>query len=486
MSGTQASYLWFDYETTGIDIAHDRIVEYGAQRTDAALNPIGAPIRLRCRLNPDHLPSVHSTQVHGIGPLDQNRSGQAEYDFACAIHDHTSQSGTCNIGYNNYRFDDHFMRHLFYRNLLPPYDFHTRNECSRWDFQEVARAARALSPQGMQWPDYEDGRPCYRLADIAAANGIAADAHDALDDARTTLELARLLHRNSPKFWDWCSRHRLPGSLSVQLLEPMVWVSARLPKQHLCCSLVLPLQESLRGPRGWVLAHLDEGADVLLQRPSLEEMKQLRHDGALPLSQVRANQSPMLFPLSALTDARSERLGIDIAAQRHLGEELIRGASLRNHLLSHFAMLLDDDEAARNARDDTDDSGHADPDGRLYQRGFPSRADQKRLGRLRQLPLDDWLAERTTFDDADYFDQLLNVLGRNRPDLLSEPQWQVWHRRICARIKGGPGRTLADFERELAEAGDDIDERLRGELTAWRDAVLEWMSLAKPPSAHPE
>src|SRR5690625_6851793 len=73
------------------------------------------------------------------------------------------QPGTCGVGYNSIRFDDEVTRYTLYRNFYDPYEREWRNGNSRWDIIDMVRMARALRPEGINWPDYEDGRPCFKL-----------------------------------------------------------------------------------------------------------------------------------------------------------------------------------------------------------------------------------------------------------------------------------------------------------------------------------
>ncbi len=74
---------------------------------------------------------------------------------------------------------------------------------SRWDLIDVVRAAYALRPDGIVWPQ-QDGRVTLKLERLTAANGIDhGQAHDALSDVRATIALARLIREKQPKLYDY-------------------------------------------------------------------------------------------------------------------------------------------------------------------------------------------------------------------------------------------------------------------------------------------
>ncbi len=76
------------------------------------------------------------------------------------------------MGYNTLRFDDEVTRHTLYRNFYEPYAREWQHGNSRWDLIDLVRMTHALRPEGIEWPLHDDGRPSFRLEDLAAANGI--------------------------------------------------------------------------------------------------------------------------------------------------------------------------------------------------------------------------------------------------------------------------------------------------------------------------
>ncbi len=103
-----------------------------------------------------------------------------------------SVPGTTTAGFNSLQFDDEFVRNLLYRNLFDPYEREWRKGNSRWDLIDLMRAARDLRPEGIVWPEDEEGRPIFTLVALARANGIAHEsAHDAMHDVLATVDLAQ-------------------------------------------------------------------------------------------------------------------------------------------------------------------------------------------------------------------------------------------------------------------------------------------------------
>ena len=73
------SFFWYDFETTGVDPAKDRPMQFAGIRTDLDFNPIGEPIMLYCKLADDVLPHPDACLLTGITPQDAIREGLKEY-----------------------------------------------------------------------------------------------------------------------------------------------------------------------------------------------------------------------------------------------------------------------------------------------------------------------------------------------------------------------------------------------------------------------
>ena len=206
---SELSFFWHDYETFGAVPRRDRPAQFAGLRTDADLNPIDAPLMCHCRPAPDFLPEPEACLLTGILPQECLEKGLPEHAFADAIERQLARPGTVGVGYNSIRFDDEVTRFLFWRNLIDPYAREWQNQCGRWDLLDVLRCARALRPEGIEWPMHEDGRASFKLEHLTRANGLDHDsAHDALSDVRATVALARLLKTAQPKLWDFCLRLR--------------------------------------------------------------------------------------------------------------------------------------------------------------------------------------------------------------------------------------------------------------------------------------
>ena len=152
-----SSIFWYDYETTGINPRCDRPLQVAGLRTDEQLNEIGEPLNLYCKPSDDILPHPAACRITGITPQILAEKGLTEAEFMARVHAQLAQPGTCGAGYNSLRFDDEVTRYSLYRNFYDPYAREWQGGNSRWDLIDLVRATYALRPDGIEWPQDEEG-----------------------------------------------------------------------------------------------------------------------------------------------------------------------------------------------------------------------------------------------------------------------------------------------------------------------------------------
>src|SRR5690606_8867344 len=210
------------------------------------LNIIGEPLVQYCQPPQDLLPHPDACLITGITPQLARAKGIPENQFIANIHRELSAPGTCSVGYNSIRFDDEVTRYTLYRNFYDPYEREWRNGNSRWDIIDMVRACRALRPDGIEWPNNDDGKPSFELEHLTAANNLKHEAaHDALSDVYATIAVARLVKTRQPKLFDYLlklrSKHEVAALLNLAQRKPVLHVSGMFPAERGCVALVLPL-----------------------------------------------------------------------------------------------------------------------------------------------------------------------------------------------------------------------------------------------------
>ncbi|GGU66250.1 exodeoxyribonuclease I [Pseudomonas laurentiana] len=465
-----SSIFWHDYETTGINPRSDRPLQVAGVRTDLELNEIEAPINLYCRPSDDILPHPAACLVTGITPQHLADHGLGEAEFMTRIHAELARPGTCGAGYNTLRFDDEVTRYSLYRNFFDPYAREWQGGNSRWDLIDTVRAACALRPEGINWPE-QDGRISLRLELLTAANGIGhGQAHEALSDVRATIAMARLVRQKQPRLYDWLFQLRSKQSVldHIRLMQPFVHISGRFSAARNYLGVVLPLAWHPRNRNALIVCdlHLDpqplleEDAEVLRQR--LYTRREALAEGQLPvpLKLIHVNRCPVIAPLSVLRNEDQQRLALDMSLYHG------RAAELQCN-----QMIVQDKLKAVYATEDFSPS--EDPEQQLYD-GFLGERDRRVCEQVRSVDPQQLVSGQWMFDDERLPELLFRYRARNFPETLNSEEHQRWlefcRQRLLSEAMGAPN-TLSGFEQALEACWPQATEQQRGVLGAWRDYV---------------
>jgi exodeoxyribonuclease I len=455
----EPTFFWHDYETFGAVPRRDRPAQFAGMRTDAALNPIGEPLTLYCQPAPDFLPEPESCLLTGILPQTCLELGVAEHAFADAIEQQLAEPGTIGVGYNSIRFDDEFTRFLFWRNLIDPYAREWQNGCGRWDLLDTVRCAWSLRPEGITWPQHDDGRPSFKLEHLAAANGLAHEAaHDALSDVHATIALAKLVKTRQPRLWDFCLRLRQKDEVlkEIGIDRPFLHLSGMYGVQRGCIALVWPLaphpankNEIIVWDLAFDPAELTQ-LDVAQMRERMFSRAEDLPEGVtrLPIKTIHINKSPVVIgKLNTLAPATAERWGMDIAQGLLHAEGAAReGAKLAGMWREVFA------------RPKPESAPDVDQD--LYG-GFVGNDDRRTLQRLRALDGEKLASKRLAFSDPRLDELLFRYRARNFPASLSSDEQTRWLAHCARRLHDGEGghQTLETFLAKIDALGDVADQR---------------------------
>jgi exodeoxyribonuclease-1 len=472
------TFYWHDYETWGADPRRDRPAQFAGLRTDEELDPVGEPLVLFCRPTDDVLPQPDACMVTGISPQRAEREGCAEVQFADAVHRELVRSDTCGVGYNSIRFDDEVTRNLLYRNFFDPYAREWRNGNSRWDLIDTVRLAHALRPEGIEWPQREDGITSFRLEHLTGVNGIEhGGAHDALADVRATIALARLIKARQPRLFAYALTLRAKRRVAELFDQggPLLHVSARYPAELGCIAPVLPIARHPVNNNGIICFDLRQDPEPLIKL-SAEKIHQRLFSPAedlpegvprIPLKTVHTNRCPILAPMKTLTVEAAGRWQIDDAViKRHT----------RSLQAAHGLV-----EKVQRVHTLVDFPPETDPDLMLYSGGFFSDADRREMDRLRGLSPQELAEERFVFEDPRLPVMLLRYRARNWPRALTDDEredWDAYRLKRLTEPDAGGSITVDDYRQRLIELRDEAADDpqrlvLLGELEQWVGRVMD-------------
>lgn len=459
---TTPTFFWHDYETFGTDPQRDRACQFAGIRTDFDFNILGQPVSLYCKPAADCLPSPDACLITGISPQYADQQGVCEAEFIRLIHKQIAYPATCGAGYNNIRFDDEVTRNLLYRNFYDPYEREWKNGNSRWDLIDVVRAARALRPDGIEWPENEDGLTSFRLEELTRANGIEhSAAHDALSDVYATIAIAQLIRQKQPKLFDFLLNHRgkheVLRLLRLGSMTPLVHVSGRYPVSRHCLAVVVPLSRHPNNTNGVIVYDLSIEPGPLLELTAEQIRLRLFTTTAdlpegvdrIPLKTIHANKCPVVAPLQVIRKTDADRLKIDLAlCERHL-HQINNMPGLQKKLAEVFAEKF--------TRPDTD------PDLMIYQGGFFSTHDKAQINRVRTAQRKQLAELSPDFHDPRLPTMLFRYKARNFPEILNKAEQQRWLdycRQVMLSSDVGSCLTLHTLDQRIDELMKVHPERM--------------------------
>ncbi|MGZ8190564.1 MAG: exodeoxyribonuclease I [Methylococcaceae bacterium] len=477
------TFYWHDYETFGIDPQKDRPVQFAGIRTDSESNIVDEPLVVYCKLAADSLPNPDSCLITGITPQLAEQKGVCEAEFIRRIHEQLARPNTCTLGFNNLRFDDEVTRNCFYRNFYDPYAREWQNGNSRWDLIDVLRAARALRPEGIQWPVNDEGRPVLRLEQITQANGIDhQSAHDALADVYATIAIGRLVKQAQPKLYQFLWLHRIKTE-AVNLLQlgsfkPVVHVSGKYPAVKNCLAVVLPICKHPANSNGIIVYDLSiDPAPMLslsvadIQQRIFTATDELPENVVrIPLKTVHINKCPVLAPLSVISPKDEIRLEIDLALCYANIEKIKTAKGLTAKLAAVF-----DSNSDYLVKD-------LDPDLAIYSGGFFSDTDKQMMFRIRNSSPEQLAKTKFNFNDARLPEMLFRYRARNYPNTLNPDEMQKWKEFCAHRLtdsQAGAGITFDCYFARLQELRDleNVNEDIINALDAYAVEKMKLLNI---------
>lgn len=462
------TFFFYDLETSGLNARDDRIMQFAGIRTDMNLNPIGEPYNVLVALNDDTLPSPQALLVTGITPQQTVADGYTEAQFAKILNDEIFTEDTIAVGFNNIRFDDEFVRHLFWRNFYDPYGWCWRDGRSRWDLLDVVRMTRALRPEGIVWPEV-DGKASNRLELLTKENGIDHfKAHDALSDVEALIAVTKLIKEKQPQLYEYLLKMR--DKKAVQALvnlddkKPFVYTSGRYDADYHKTTVAFPLTAGRNA--GVVVYDLRYDPTPFLQLSEKELASKLfasweerQADGfvKLPVKEMQYNRAPAVAPLGVLEQAGGwERLALDQATiAKH--QKILLSAP-------HFAENI---RAAFASRPEFKKS--PDVEAQLYD-GFLDARDAVRCEAVRNASERELADFHPEFADKRLPELLLHYKARNFPKTLSASEAAAWESWRTAHIQERLNGFMKSMQASSTKA-DDNGQYILQELLLWLESI---------------
>lgn len=449
----EQTFFFYDLETSGLDARADRIMQFAGQRTTMNLEPIGDPVNILVKMSEDTLPSPQAIMVTKITPQQTLADGFTEAEFCDYVTKEIFTPGTIAVGYNSVRFDDEFMRHIFWRCFYDPYEWQWKDTRSKWDLLDVVRMTRALRPEGINWPVTEDGKATNRLELITKENGISHEhAHDALSDVEALIDVTRLIKEKQIKLYEWLFKMRdkkaVQQLVNLENPAPFVYSCGKYSGEFGKTSVAYPIAPAKNG-----------NVLVFDLRYNLDELLVAKEPKFFPIvKELKYNRCPAVAPLGVLAQADGwQKIG--------LTEEQVKQNldCLRQH--PEFIEQMRTENENREEFPPAVDSESA-----LYD-GFLDNADRNSCLAVRKAKLNDLADFHPNFHDPRLPDLLLHYKARNFEMALTESEHQKWDEYRLARIKAKQNQYIKSIQ-ELA--AQNADSYILEELQLWYQSLLPY------------
>jgi exodeoxyribonuclease-1 len=196
------NYIFYDFETTGIESNWDQIIQVGAVLTNSNFKEIDR-FESRCRLRPGLIPYPKAILVNKSSSKELANTKLSHFSLIeLMLAKFKSWGSAIYLGYNTISFDEEFLRKSLFKSLFDPY-LTINNGNKRTDLLNILRANHAYYPDSIKIPVNEKGKLVFKLDQVAPLNGITDfSAHDAIGDSIATIRLAELIDKRNPELWE--------------------------------------------------------------------------------------------------------------------------------------------------------------------------------------------------------------------------------------------------------------------------------------------
>lgn len=431
----EKNLLFYDLETSGLNMCFDQPLEFACIRTDWDLNELER-VSFYIKLRDDVIPSPEAALVTGFNALTEPAGALTELEAARIIHELFNRPDTISIGYNSLNFDDEFLRFMFYRNLLAPYSHQFSNGCGRADLFPITVIYYLFHNDVMRW-QADGADTSLKLANLGGLNGFfnGLQAHSALHDTMAALEMARRFKAKQPSTWEYLLG-RFNKDTDREEIQKMRSEAATANKPVLAYAvdtrygyaknfigMALDIGESR--------AYKNQTLWLRLDSENLQDTTTANLAETTMVIRKRLGDIPFILPLYP-------RYGTKIEPERAKLEQ------------ENLQWLLDNPRIYRQICDYHLDfrypeAVNVDYEARLYIDGFISKTDEKWCRRFHEVTAGDKTAIIGQIQNPSLQQLGLRVLGRYYYDALT-PGEQAFYDRHLAAVNALASEPLNDYK----------------------------------------
>ncbi len=203
MTSSDDLFVFYDTETTGLDINFSQIIQIGSVLTDSNFKILDE-LNLNSQVLPWVVPSPDAFLVHK--QTDCLENGLSHFEMMRTLREKWlswgKEKNLIFVSYNGHRFDEELVRRQFYWNLFDPYITNT-NGNRRLDLMSLFQIIGNFFDSKIKVPKDAEENISLKLTDLAKENNISVEnAHDAIVDCMLMLKLMKKIKVEAPEALD--------------------------------------------------------------------------------------------------------------------------------------------------------------------------------------------------------------------------------------------------------------------------------------------
>lgn len=415
LSEAKKRFVFYDTETSGLSAEFDQIFQFAAVVTDEDFNEIES-LNIRCRRHPHIVPAFGALVTTGIDPFSLEKVNMSNYEMAALLTQKFSEwTPSTFIGYNTIRFDEPFLRHLFYKNLQPIYQTQTSSN-GRLDCMKLVDATLNIDSTILAFEMTGRGAPNRKLESLAQLNGFTEhDAHDALGDVRATIFIANHIKQRRPDIWlDYLASRSKHQFEDVIYQKDLFLITESATKIRLG-SAINPVEDN----QG-LLCFDHIFTSNALPKSLHDWLHEYKRKKPSPFFRVKTNAATFVRPL-----------GIEEASKLypHLDLENSLEQFQKAHKSPDFISQLKSVEMGNRAEYPKGDNVEQ----KIYD-SFPTSNDQSSMVEFHRAPPQDKLIVLGKIEDARFRSLGMRLVAENWPELLSSKKYDEHKSWVANRL----------------------------------------------------
>ena len=450
------NFIFYDTETTGINIDFDQIIQFSAILTNHDFVEIDR-INVKCRRLPWIVPSPSAMLITGVRPsqIDNALVQQFPEMMAVIYKKIEDWSPAIFIGYNSFYFDEPLLQRALWQSLHPPYMTIT-NGNGRADLLPLVRAVSRLAPHALSIPNMASGRPSFKLDRLAPMNGFShQNAHDALEDTQAVIHLSKKIAARVPNLWNSFvhqSRKRfgvdlINSNAPIYFVEPSNsgkpgWWGRSIDPEHRKSSTAF-------------IVRLDSDWERFFSATEALQ-KNFLSDPSFQARLIKANMLPIVLSEAEALDS----FGIIPSKKEASSDKLLSSPRRQSNLMRLLTQI-----PARKPEPEALEQ-------RIFE-GFPSKGDERTMREFWSVPWPKRLSLINEFEDPRFQQIAQRLVFLMVPQSLSNSAKARIRRGIKDRLLAPHSdkslwRTISLAQAEIAELrNSSTDNEALNEISGW-------------------